>query len=190
MPESAVQTGLVDHILPIEEMAQTLAQYIDHSSLWRDVAPPVASGEDIQALKDIVALIRTHAGGDFRGYKEGMLMRRAKRRMSLRGSESLAAYLGYMQTHQEEVEALRKDLLINVTEFFREPQAWRALEESVLPRILDNHKPDEPVRAWVAGCSTGEEAYSLGIALLEMRQKAGLDIGLHILASDPGSCIP
>ncbi len=184
MPESAVQTGLVDHILPIEEMAQTLAQYIDHSSLWRDVAPPASSGEDIQALKDIVALIRTHAGGDFRGYKEGMLMRRAKRRMSLRGSESLAAYLGYMQTHQEEVEALRKDLLINVTEFFREPQAWRALEESVLPRILDNHEPDEPVRAWVAGCSTGEEAYSLGITLLEMRQKAGLDIGLHILASD------
>ncbi len=184
MPESAIQTGLVDYVVSIEEMAQTLAQYITHSSLWRRVPPPSVLGEDTQALKDIVAFMRIRAGVDFRGYKEGMLMRRAKRRVALLGFESLAVYLKHLQTNQEEIEALRKDLLINVTEFFREPQAWQALEESVLPRIIDNHKPGEPLRAWVAGCSTGEEAYSLGMALFEMRQKAGLDIALYIIASD------
>ena len=184
MPESAIQTGLVDYVVPIEEMAQTLAQYIDHSSLWRHAPPPSALREDTQALNDIVAFMRIRAGADFRGYKEGMLMRRAKRRMALRGFESLPAYLKHLQTNKEEIEALRKDLLINVTEFFREPQAWQALEESVLSRIIDDRNSGQPLRAWVAGCSTGEEAYSLGIALFEKRQKAGLDIGLNIIASD------
>lgn len=184
MPQSAIQTGLVDHVVPIEEMAGILAQYIECSSLWYGAPPPPPGEEDAKALKDIMKLMRNRGGADFRGYKEGMLIRRIKRRMSLKVCDSLASYLGQLQAQQEEVQALRRDLLINVTEFFREPQAWRALEESVLPRILDNHQPGEPVRAWVAGCSTGEEAYSLGIALLEMRKKAGLDIDLHIIASD------
>ncbi len=185
MPESAIQTGLVDHVAPIEEMAQILTQYIDRSSLWGGaLAPSEASKENEQALKEIMVLVRTRTGADFRGYKEGMVTRRVRRRVALRGLESLAGYLKHLQTSPEEIEALRKDLLINVTEFFREPEAWRALEESVLPRILDNHEPGEGLRAWVAGCSTGEEAYSLAMALFEMRQKAGLDMELHIIASD------
>src|SRR4051794_26222710 len=184
MPESAVQTGLVDHVVPIEEMAEILIQYIGRSSLWRSASPPTSAEEDTKALKDILALMRTLGRMDFRGYKEGMLMRRLKRRMALQGCDSVAAYSQQLQAQHEEVEALRRDFLINVTEFFREPRAWGALEESVLQRILDDHQPGEPIRAWVAGCSTGEEAYSLGMTLLEMRRKAGLDIGVRIIASD------
>lgn len=184
MPESAISTGLVDHVLPIEEMAQTLTQYIDHSSLWRREAASTPAEEETLTLRNIIALLRTHAGVDFRGYKEGMLMRRTKRRMALRGFENLEAYFSYLQNTPKEIRALGEDLLINVTEFFREPQAWQILEEDVLSRIIDNHEPGEPIRAWVAGCATGEEAYSLGMALLELLHKAGLDIAVNIIASD------
>ena len=103
MPESAVQTGLVDHILPIEEMAQTLTQYIDHSSLWGD-APGASGGpgENEQALKDIVALVRTRAGADFRGYKEGMVTRRANGACHSRGSKVWPLSGQHLQTHPEE----------------------------------------------------------------------------------------
>lgn len=128
MPESAVETGLVDHVLPIEEMGGALAQYIDRSALWQP-EPSATPAEDIQILREIIALLSTRGGGDFRGYKEGMLMRRTKRRMALRGLMGLDAYVTYLRDNPTEVEALGRDFLIKVTEFFREPMRGRHLNK-------------------------------------------------------------
>lgn len=182
MPESAVHTGLVDYILPIEEMGRKLTQYIDQSALWQPRLP--APTEDTQSLGEIIALLRKHGSGDFRGYKEGMLMRRTKRRMALRGLSGLDAYIDYLEKTPDEVQALGADFLIKVTEFFREPAAWQALEQLALPKIIESVVPGEPIRVWVAGCATGEEAYSIGIALLELMSKGGLSIKLNIIGSD------
>ncbi|SCY47620.1 two-component system, chemotaxis family, CheB/CheR fusion protein [Nitrosospira sp. Nl5] len=184
MPESAVHTGLVDYVLPIEEMGQTLAQYIDNSSLWKFELSAAPTDEEVHALREIVALLCTHGGGDFRGYKEGMLMRRTKRRMALQGLTSLDAYADYLRNAPPEIVALGADFLIKVTEFFREPQAWQAFAQQVLPKVIETLVPGEALRAWVAGCATGEEAYSMGIALLELMGKGGLRIKLNIIGSD------
>lgn len=147
MPESAIHTGLVDYILPIEEMGKKLAQYIDQSGLWQSRLP--APAEDAKGLAEIVNLLCKRGGGDFRRYKEGMLMRRAKRRMALQGLSSLDAYIEYLRKTPEEVLALGTDFLIKVTEFFRKPAAWQALERLVLPRIIEGITPAEPLRVWV-----------------------------------------
>ncbi len=181
MPESAIHTGLVDYILPIEEMGKAFIQYIEKSDLWQLELPVT---DETLTLKAIITLLCTRGGGDFRGYKEGMLMRRAKRRMALKGQPSLEAYVGYLQDTPAEVHALGTDFLIKVTEFFREPSAWQALEQQVLPRIIEALAPDEPLRVWIAGCATGEEAYSMGITLLEFLKKGGLSIKLNIIGSD------
>ena len=172
MPESAINTGLVDYVLPIENMGEKLIQYIDQSALWQPELPEPT--EDTEALREVVNLLGMRGGGDFRGYKEGMLMRRTKRRMALHGLPSLDAYIAYLQKDPDEVRALGADFLIKVTEFFREPAAWHALEQQILPRILETVVPGEPVRIWVAGCATGEEAYSMGITLLELMNKGGI----------------
>lgn len=182
MPESAIHTGLVDYVLPIENMGEKLLQYIERSALWQpEVAAPT---EDTKALTEVVNLLATRGVGDFRGYKEGMLMRRTKRRAALHGLPSLDAYIAYLQKDPHEVRALGADFLIKVTEFFREPAAWLALEQQILPRILETIVPGEPLRIWVAGCATGEEAYSIGITLLEMMNKGGLSVKLNIIGSD------
>ncbi|MEO6824847.1 MAG: chemotaxis protein CheB [Nitrosospira sp.] len=182
MPQSAVHTGLVDYILPIEEMGRKLTQYIDQSALWQPRLPTPT--EDAKALAEIVNLLCTRSGGDFRGYKEGMLMRRTKRRMALHGLTGLDAYIDYLRKTPDEVRTLGADFLIKVTEFFCEPAAWQALEQLVLPKIIESVAPGEPLRVWVAGCATGEEAYSMGITLLELMSKGGLSLRLNIIGSD------
>ncbi|MGH8685440.1 MAG: CheR family methyltransferase, partial [Nitrosospira sp.] len=176
--------GLVDYVLPIEEMGKTLTQYIDSSYLWKLEPSATPTEEEVHTLREIVALLCTHGGGDFRGYKEGMLMRRTKRRMALQALTDLDAYAAYLRKTPSEILALGTDFLIKVTEFFREPKAWQALEQHVLPGIIERLNPSEPLRAWVAGCATGEEAYSMGIALLELMSRGGLSIKLNIIGSD------
>jgi two-component system CheB/CheR fusion protein len=183
MPASAIHTGLVDYILPIEDMGERLFQYIDQSALWQSELPAIPV-EETGALGEIVALLGTRGGGDFRGYKEGMLMRRTKRRMALQGLTSLEAYAAHLRENPDEVRALGADFLINVTEFFREAQAWEALEQQVLPEIIETLAPGETLRVWVAGCATGEEAYSMAITLLELISKGGVHVTLNIIGSD------
>lgn len=183
MPQSAIQTGLVDYVLPIEEMAETITQYLDRSKLWESQVPALPQ-EEIGTLREIISLLSARGGGDFRGYKEGMLMRRTKRRMALQGLTSLETYAAHLRETPTEILALGADFLIQVTEFFREPQAWQALEQYVLPKIIDTLVPGDPLRVWVAGCATGEEAYSMGIALLELMNRGGLSIKLNIIGSD------
>ena len=117
-------------------------------------------------------------------------MRRTKRRMALQGLTGLDAYAAYLRKTPSEIRALGADFLIKVTEFFREPQAWLALEQQVLPKITESLVLGEPLRIWVAGCATGEEAYSMGITLLELMSKGGLSIKLNIIGSDLDPVIP
>ena len=185
MPESAIHTGLVDYVLPIEEMGKAFIQYIEKSDLWQHELPATPTEVDeALTLKTVIMLLSTRGGGDFRGYKEGMLMRRTKRRMALQGLTSLDAYVSYLQETPSEVRALGTDFLIKVTEFFREPAAWQVLEQQVLPRIIEALAPGEPLRIWIVGCATGEEAYSMGITVLEFLKKGGLSIKLNIIGSD------
>ncbi|PTR13439.1 two-component system CheB/CheR fusion protein [Nitrosospira sp. Nsp2] len=184
MPTSAIDTGLVDYVLPIEKMGEALEGYISRSRLWQTPPFHEPPAEEVQVLKEIISLLSSRGGGDFRGYKEGMLMRRTKRRMALLGLPSLDAYTAFLKENPPEVLALGEDFLIKVTEFFREPAAWNALEQEVIPKIVETLSPGQPLRIWVAGCASGEEAYSMGIALLEFISKGGLDIKVNIIGSD------
>ncbi|PSJ16120.1 CheR family methyltransferase [Nitrosomonas supralitoralis] len=183
MPKSAIHTGLVDYVLPIEQMGEKLIHYIDQTGFWR-FETPLAPEKESQKMGHILNLIGTHGGGDFRGYKPGMLMRRTKRRMALHGLSELDGYLEYLKKNPNEVLALGADFLIKVTEFFREPAAWQALQQLVLPKIIENIAPGRPLRIWVAGCATGEEAYSMAITMLEFLSIRKVNIKLNIIGSD------
>lgn len=184
MPESAIDTGLVDYVLPVEKMGEALEGYINRSHLWQTPPSPKPLAEEVQVLKEIISLLSSRGGGDFRGYKEGMLMRRTKRRMALLGLPSLDAYATFLKENPPEIRVLGEDFLIKVTEFFREPPAWKALEQEILPKLVETLSPGQPLRIWVAGCASGEEAYSMGIALLELISRGGLDIKINIIGSD------
>ena len=121
MPESAIDTGLVDYVLPIEKMGEALAGYISRSGMWSGLHPVERRAGEAEVLKEIVSLLGTR-GGDFRGYKEGMIMRRTKRRMALLGFRTLDSYAAYLKENPPEILALGADFLIKVTEFFREPR--------------------------------------------------------------------
>jgi two-component system, chemotaxis family, CheB/CheR fusion protein len=137
MPASAIDTGLVDYVLPIEKMGEALEGYISRSRLWQTPPSYEPPAEEVQVIKEIISLLSSRHGGDFRGYKEGMLMRRTKRRMALLGLASLDAYAIFLKENPPEILALGEDFLIKVTEFFREPAAWKALEQEVIPKIVE-----------------------------------------------------
>ena len=168
MPNKAVATGQVDFILPPQEISERLATISRHPYI---VSPtPVEAIEKISssetALQSIFTLLRTATGVDFTLYKHTTLKRRILRRMVLYRLESLEDYVSYLREHPAEVQALYDDVLINVTRFFRDPIAFETLKSTIFPAFV-NRAPGTPIRVWVAGCSTGEEAYSIAICLLE-----------------------
>jgi two-component system, chemotaxis family, CheB/CheR fusion protein len=168
MPRSAIATGLVDIVLPVEQMPRALLDYARHALL---LGAPIAAGAlaaaDGDVLDDILALLRLRAGHDFRGYKQAMVMRRVRRRMGLARSHRLADYHALLRDSAEEVGTLCKDLLIGVTAFFREPEAWAALQHEVLAPLVRGAEADANFRIWVPACSTGEEAYTVGMLMAE-----------------------
>jgi two-component system CheB/CheR fusion protein len=135
-------------------------------------------------LDQILGLVRGGAGVDFSQYKRTTVLRRIQRRMALRGLESLEEYLACLQESRPEVQALYQDLLIRVTRFFRDEAAFDALKAEVFPNLLKDRSPNAPLRFWVAGCSTGEEVYSLGISLLEFLSERNVNFPIKILATD------
>ena len=166
MPRSAIATGLVHCVLPVAEMPAALARYAQHDyarqplAIQLDEAAPSGLGE-------ILSVIQRRCGYNFSGYKSNTLVRRVRRRMGLRSIHALADYTALLNAQPSEIDALFKDLLIGVTEFFRDPEAWQALGTTVIAPLVDEKKPGEAIRVWVAGCSTGEEAYSVAILILE-----------------------
>jgi two-component system CheB/CheR fusion protein len=188
MPHSAITVGHVDFILTPEAIAQELGRISRHPY----VTPPAiaASPEaEIQStgrngFRKILALLRKAKGVDFTDYKANTLHRRIGRRMVLNKLESMDDYVRFLQENAAEVEALYQDILINVTSFFRNPETFVVLQERIFPHIVRHRAPDEPIRIWTLGCSTGEEAYSIAIAFAEFAGEQSENIPVQIFATD------
>ncbi|UPT72404.1 MAG: PAS domain-containing protein [Elusimicrobiota bacterium] len=181
MPQSAAATGVVDFVLPPEKIAAELADMASHPALSPDLA---AVFEDSETLGQIFNLVRRATGVDFSLYKPSTIRRRLLRRLMLHKIADLAAFKALLDMDPEEVRALHDDLLIHVTHFFREPKAYAALRAKTFPRILKALPADAPIRVWVPGCSTGEEAYSLAIALLDYLSETDSMNPIQVFATD------
>jgi two-component system, chemotaxis family, CheB/CheR fusion protein len=168
MPQSAIDRGVVDHILPVEQMPAVLLAYIQHGTTY---PPLLESGvllmETAEQLREVCAILRQATGHDFSHYKPGTLFRRITRRMHVLRIDGLDAYAERLRQDRPEVDQLFQDFLISVTHFFRDPAAFEALAGSVIPNLFRNKGADAPVRIWVPGCASGAEAYSLAILLRE-----------------------
>lgn len=186
MPRSAIATGAVDLVLPIAEMPKALSTYARQIDSGRrhEVAVPSSSTQD--SLPAIIDLLRSRTIHDFRLYKTGTLERRIQRRMALAGIRpaDTAGYLARLQADAKELDLLAKDLLIHVTSFFRDPKVFDLLAESVIPDLVASHPPDQPLRIWIVGCSTGEETYSLAMLFSEQLAAAKSNRKLQVFASD------
>jgi two-component system CheB/CheR fusion protein len=184
MPRSAIATGLVDFELPPAEMPAKLMAYIEHSfgKLRKPTEQPPRQTQD--AMNKVFVLLRDQTGHDFSRYKLRTIQRRIERRMALHQIDAMDVYVKYLQAAPAEVEALFRDMLIGVTSFFRDPDAFKVLQERAIPAIFANKAPGEAVRVWTAGCSTGEEAYSIAMLLVEHMDTLNTKPMLQLFASD------
>ncbi len=183
MPRSAINTGIVDHVLAPEAMPETLGNFIRHAGRTTgDETPPIDSDQSEYGM--VLEVLSRQTGIDFSFYKPATITRRIARRMTLVGIEQLSAYLTHLQTTPREVTALQKDLLIGVTSFFRDTDGFEALWTRALPAIFDRVPPGGSIRAWTAGCSTGEEAYSLAMLFQQMVEERGQGYDIKIFATD------
>ncbi len=185
MPRSAIATGAVDRQLLIDDIPTAIVDYFAHANPASVAAQPDAIAADSEAaLARILDHTRRHFSLDLRGYRKPMLLRRVRRRMGLSRVTTMQAYAERLANDVAEATALRDDFLINVTEFFREPESWIALQELALPQLLAAKAEGEPLRVWVPACSTGEEAYSLAMLLLERPELTALNLKLQIFGTD------
>ncbi|MBD2328910.1 chemotaxis protein CheB [Alkalinema sp. FACHB-956] len=185
MPNTAIATGHVDFILPPIEIAQKLAHISRHPYVTSPIPTgPTAELDGKDALSAIFSLLRAATRVDFTHYKHTTIKRRIFRRMALYRLEQFNDYVCYLQENPAEVQALYQEILINVTSFFRDAEAFAALTEKVFPALLHDRSPDLPIRVWVAGCSTGEEAYSIAICLLEFLANQPRKPPIQIFATD------
>jgi two-component system, chemotaxis family, CheB/CheR fusion protein len=186
MPNTAVASGNVDFVLTPQEIAEELAKisshpYVKHEPV-REPSEIIPAGGD--AISTIFSLLKAATGVDFNYYKQTTLKRRILRRMILYKLERLEDYVRYLVENSAEVMALYQDVLITITSFFRDPESFEALKANVFPVITQNRTPDSPIRIWVAGCSTGQEAYSIAICLLEFLSNQGINPPIQIFATD------
>ena len=159
MPRSAIASG-ADFVLPLKQLAAQLAELVRTKAHINAKALAHGSDDDV---RQILGLLRAKTGQDFSHYKRATVMRRIARRLHVTKTDTLEQYLAYLRDHGDEAQALFHDLLISVTSFFRDPNAYRELAGQVIPALFDARAGGSPVRVWVAGCATGEEAYSIAI---------------------------
>jgi PAS domain S-box-containing protein len=183
MPRSAIASGSADYVLPAEQMAPALLRYVQHAAVTATSTTTLPEKAP-DALTSALALLRAQTKLDFSGYKKGTLQRRIRRRMSLKHLVQMPKYVELLRRDPAEVAALFKDLLINVTSFFREPAAWKILQEQVIRRLVAEKAADAPLRVWVPACATGEEAYSIAMVLIEEIQASEKSCQLQVFASD------
>jgi two-component system, chemotaxis family, CheB/CheR fusion protein len=187
MPSSAIAAGAVDFVLRPESIAKQLVSLAGHSYVNHRLGAELQ--EEISAppggdLNLIFAVLRTATGVDFTYYKRNTILRRIERRMALHGMESLKEYSRRLRHDAAEAKILAQDFLINVTAFFREPETYKILKDTVFPALIEHRSPNDPIRVWIPGCSTGEEAYSIAIVLTEFLDEHGLSCGIQIFATD------
>jgi two-component system, chemotaxis family, CheB/CheR fusion protein len=189
MPRSAIATGMVDWVVPVAEMPNRLLEYqrIQGRIRLPEENPPVLTGiegsADENALRETLSFLRMRTGHDFSCYKRGTILRRIGRRMQVNSIEELPAYLAFLRLHPSEAMALLQDLLISVTNFFRDQEAFQALQ-SELPKLFADKSSDDQVRVWVPGCATGEEAYSLAMVLSEYASNLNAPPQIQVFATD------
>ncbi len=199
MPQSAIAAGVVDQILQPKDITKELSRIAAHPYLAEEEKPNLEKPRDDEfdaatagpevsrsndTLHKIFTLLQERTKIDFTDYKQTTIMRRIQRRMMVQKTKSLQDYAKRLQAHDDEVHALFNDILINVTDFFRDPESFKALTEHVFPLILKNKPSGAPIRIWVPGCSTGEEAYSIAISLIEFLTRAGKKNPIQIFATD------
>lgn len=185
MPRSAVDAGLADIVAPVAELPGRILAYLQRTPLL--VRSEVVSPNKAQSdLSKAVILLRAHTGHDFSLYKRNTLYRRIERRMGIHQIEKMGVYIRFLQENSQELDLLFKELLIGVTSFFRDAEVWDELRQHALPELLARREPGHALRAWVPGCSTGEEAYSLAIIFREAIEalRPEVDLTLQIFATD------
>ena len=195
MPRAAIHTGIVDFVLPVVEMPQKLIELWNNASTIK--LPPTGDGEAAiarltnaaetddaeEALLQIIRGLLSHTGHDFRHYKRATVLRRIERRMQVRALSTLPDYARLLETDHREYKALLSDMLIGVTNFFRDRESFEAVERDIVPELFKDKGPADEVRVWVAACSTGEEAYSLGMLLADYAEAADSP-AFQVFASD------
>jgi two-component system, chemotaxis family, CheB/CheR fusion protein len=189
MPQSLIHSGYADQILRTEEIPRVLQHYSQHalgapesaSALTRQVPKP---SQLEQQLREILQILHARTGHDFSSYKAATVLRRVQRRMGLVGASDFESYGTRLRGSTAEVTALANDLMINVTGFFRDPEVWEALRESVIRPLIARRQSGEAIRAWVTACASGEEAYSLAILIDEEAERAGKIFEVKIFATD------
>jgi two-component system CheB/CheR fusion protein len=184
MPRHLIDAGYADYIMRPQDIPDVLLAYAGH---------PYARGlreqedihqGDIQHVREILAVLRTRTKQDFNGYRKPTVLRRIQRRMGLSRIAKISDYARFLRHSPGEVSALADDLLIHVTGFFRDPEAWEALRQKVVVPLVHSRERDEPIRCWVTACSSGEEAYSLGMLLVEEAERVGRVLDIKIFATD------
>lgn len=184
MPRSAIETGLVDYTLPPAEMPARLISYAAHAFGKLPRTATQATPLGASALNKIFVLLRAQTGHDFSQYKPTTIHRRIERRMAVHQIAALDGYVKFLQQTPAEVQALFRDLLIGVTNFFRDPDAFAVLEQTAIASLFDDKPPGSVVRVWVTGCSTGEEAYSIAILLHERMEALKTTWTVQVFATD------
>ena len=182
MPQSAINTGLVDYVLPVEKMGQELKNFISAPSILDFNDGDVSLDEN--QLDRILRFVDEKTGLDFREYKRATLGRRISRRINVCKCESLSDYYTYLQENPEEVDILYREFLIGVTKFFRDETVWEQLKNKVIPELVDSKEDGDVLKVWDVGCSSGEEAYSFAMALNEEVEKQKKKIDIKIFATD------
>ena len=185
MLQSAIGAGLVDHVLPVGRMAEKLTEHAKHLTQVAPAGTAADLEEQLAAhLGKICSLIHQRTGHDFSRYKEGTLLRRIRRRLQVQHLTSAEDYLAVLAQDATEAESLLKDLLIGVTQFFRDPDAFQTLAQQIVPRIVQGKVTEAPIRIWVPGCASGEEAYSVAILLREHLERLEARRFVQIFATD------
>ena len=183
MPTSAISAGAVDFVLPPAGIARQLAAHARDTRVQTE--PPISTEQAGEAeLARVLRLVRSVTGVDFTHYKHTTLARRIKRRMALRGFETPRDYFRELERNRDEVHLLCESFFVTVTAFFREPAVFEELKKTVFPALVANRGADDPIRIWVAGCSSGEEAYSFAICLTEFLEETGLSLPFEVFATD------
>ena len=183
MPKSAIAAGTVDYVLSPAGIALQLVAFARHAQAPAEPPEATQPPEDAE-LARILRLVRSATGVDFAHYKHGTLARRIKRRMALRGFETLEDYCRDLEQNRDEANALCENCFITVTAFFREPAVFEELKRMVFPALVENRAPEDPIRIWVPGCASGEEAYSIAICLMEFLDETKLSFPIEIFATD------
>src|SRR3984957_4424652 len=183
MPRSAIATGMVDFVLPPHEMSARLLAYAAHAF---GPSPPVSSQgpQPSDGLEKIFLLLRSQTGHDFSQYKRNTIIRRVERRMAVHQIGRVEEYVRYLQLTREEVDALFRDLLIGVTNFFRDSEIFDEVQKKIIPQLFKGKAAGSGIRVWVPGCSTGEEAYSLAMLLQEHMEDMRKQFKAHVFATD------